>query len=147
MANKTRPIETFGRRIKTARNHAKLTQMQVADAIAKLPYGDSFKQQTLSKLENSKTTDRSEYTVHIAVVCGVNPVWLATGMGKRFDTDTDDYVVGPLVKELLHLPRTTQAQIIAYSAFLAGQSGDMATAVNMEKLAKSLGVEITKSSH
>lgn len=63
----------FGARVHTARKHAKLSQTALAKAV-----GSS--QANIADAE--KTADGSSFTAQIAQVCGVNPDWLATGVGE-----------------------------------------------------------------
>ena len=73
-ANSLQAMPTdFGKRIKTARKHAGLTQKALANKI-------SLAQPSLSHLENSGFA--SVFTAQIADACGVNPRWLATGEGE-----------------------------------------------------------------
>ena len=67
----------FGKRIKTARKHAKLTQVDLAEKI-------NVAQASLSHLENSGFS--SSHTVQIATACGVSAHWLATGEGDMVPT-------------------------------------------------------------
>lgn len=62
----------FGRRIKAARKHAKLTQVKLAKLIG-------ISQGSLSEMESEGMS--STYTVQIARACGVDAGWLATGDG------------------------------------------------------------------
>ena len=68
----SRMATDFGTRIKTARKHAKLTQVQLAAAVG-------LKQSTISEAESTAFT--SSYTAQIANACRVNAHWLATGEG------------------------------------------------------------------
>ena len=68
-------------RFKLARESAHLTQEEVARAlVVRFPYA-SLSQQALSSFE--KSTGRSGYLVELALIVGVNPIWLATGEGPR----------------------------------------------------------------
>lgn len=66
----------YGKRLKTARKHAKLTQRALAQAVG-------ISQGTLSELET--IGHGSAYTYQLAATCGVNPQWLATGDGGMLD--------------------------------------------------------------
>ena len=67
---------SYGARLKAAREHAKLTQYQLAEAAG-------IKQPTVSYLENPKNNcRRSEYTMQLARACNVNPYWLADNEGE-----------------------------------------------------------------
>ena len=63
----------FGQRLLDARKFAKLTQVQLADAVG-------MAQANLSELERSG--QGSTYTPAIAVRCGVDVNWLAYGKGE-----------------------------------------------------------------
>lgn len=65
---------TYGKRLKTAREHAKLTQPGLAEK-------SGVSQQTISKIERGKQ-DGSTYTVQLASACGVRPEWLASETGE-----------------------------------------------------------------
>lgn len=69
----------FGKRLKAARKHAKLTQKELAPLTG-------MSQSNLSDLEN--TAHGSSFTVQIAEACDVNPHWLATGEGEMLDQPT-----------------------------------------------------------
>jgi SOS-response transcriptional repressor LexA len=60
-------------RVKIARKHAGLAQGELA-------LKSGVKQPVISQLEQGKNLG-SRFVVNIAKACGVNPVWLATGMG------------------------------------------------------------------
>lgn len=64
---------TLGERIKAARQHASLTQKQLADAA-------KVEQPLISQLERGKT-QKTAYLTHIAKACRVSAQWLATGEG------------------------------------------------------------------
>lgn len=63
----------FGRRVKAARAHAKLTQKQLAARAG-------MSQSNLSELET--VAHESGRTLQIAMACNVNAHWLATGEGQ-----------------------------------------------------------------
>ena len=72
----------YGERIAKARKHAKLTQGGLANAVKNL-----LTQQAISHLENSDATG-SEYTVQIALACGVRSEWLAMEVGDMIGNHT-----------------------------------------------------------
>lgn len=67
-------------RLKQARKYAGLTQAELAQRIQLLPGGEGFGQTTYQALEAGRVKSTA-YIVHIAMACGVNPTWLATGLG------------------------------------------------------------------
>jgi len=68
---------TFAKRLKLAMDYAGFrTNKQLAESVRKLPAGGKFSQQAAKRLLSGKDK-RTEYIVHIAVACGINPTWLA----------------------------------------------------------------------
>lgn len=66
--------DTTSARVRQARKHAGLTQRQLADLVG-------VRQPTLSDLERGESQS-SAMLIQIAAACGVNPQWLATGLGE-----------------------------------------------------------------
>lgn len=66
-------------RIKAARQHAGLTQRELADRVG-------IAQTAISQLESGKT-QRSTYLFQISEACGVSAMWLANGTGQMIITD------------------------------------------------------------
>jgi len=64
----------FKDRIKIARKHAKLTQLQLAERVA-------LDQTSISNLERGKSHG-SNFTAQIAAACRVSAIWLAEGKGE-----------------------------------------------------------------
>ncbi|MBF0095978.1 MAG: helix-turn-helix domain-containing protein [Magnetococcales bacterium] len=64
----------FGERISAARKNAKFTQKELADRVG-------ISQTAVHKLEKNRSKS-SRRTVTIALVCGVDPIWLETGRGE-----------------------------------------------------------------
>jgi transcriptional regulator with XRE-family HTH domain len=64
----------LGDRVRAARKHGKLTQVQLAERVG-------ISQQTLSALERGESEGSVKLT-EIAVECGVSPEWLARGVGE-----------------------------------------------------------------
>lgn len=71
----------YGERLRTARNHAKLTQQQLADKI-----NNVCTQENISKLERSDATG-SEFTAQFAEACGVRAMWLAEEIGEMIQSE------------------------------------------------------------
>lgn len=64
-------------RIKTARKHAKLTQVELAKLVG-------IDQTSISDLERGKSQS-SSYNARIAAACGVSSLWLENGSGQMID--------------------------------------------------------------
>ncbi|MCV6612890.1 MAG: helix-turn-helix domain-containing protein [Amphritea sp.] len=74
----------FGHRIKQARDHANLTQEQLAERVRRLAGTENFKQQSLQKIEAGQIQS-SGYVALIAEATGTNGVWLTTGKGSMHE--------------------------------------------------------------
>lgn len=72
---------SIGTRVRQARQHAGLSQGDLAIAIG-------VRQASISELE-TRPAASSKHLVKIAQLCGVSPVWLATGEGKMLDGNTE----------------------------------------------------------
>ncbi|HDV6327476.1 TPA: helix-turn-helix transcriptional regulator [Burkholderia cenocepacia] len=68
-------IDTYGKRLRSARKAARLTQKQLADKVG-------LQQATISELENDEYSGSAK-TAEMAEVLGVNALWLAQGTGDR----------------------------------------------------------------
>lgn len=69
-------MNSFGERLKLARDHAKISQSELARRAPPL------KAQAIQHLENpKKKAQGSKYTLALARACGVDPDWLASGKG------------------------------------------------------------------
>lgn len=88
------PGMKYGKRLRTARNHADLTQQQLADKIQNV-----CTQENISKLERSDATG-SEFTAQFAEACGVRAMWLAEEQGDMVD---GLYVHDERIKHLVHV--------------------------------------------
>ncbi|MBU2728800.1 LexA family protein [Acidithiobacillus caldus] len=66
-------METFSDRVRKAREHAGLSQAQLAERVG-------MSQPGIQKLERGGSS--SKFTAQIASVCGVSGEWLATGKGQ-----------------------------------------------------------------
>lgn len=73
--------ETVGDRLKRARKAAGLTQKELADAVF-------TKQGAISDLENGRNNSSTKL-VQMAIVLGVNPRWLSTGVGDAVGKGAD----------------------------------------------------------
>lgn len=110
MKTAIRETTTLAERMKLARAHARLTQVQLARKTG-------IKQPTISDLERGEQT-KSAYTTQIAHACGVSPLWLATGRGDMGATEADEEMAlsddeTRLLAILRSLPTTMQEQILA----------------------------------
>lgn len=80
----------YGERLKLAREHAGLSQEELASRAG-------IKQPSLSYLENPKSNATgSEHTVRFARICGVSVDWLSEGAGEmlpKFYTTTDPKII------------------------------------------------------
>lgn len=70
---------TLGERLKAARAHAGLTQLELSER-------SGASQQAISAIERGDA-DGSTQLVQIAVACGVRPEWLAMELGPMLQTD------------------------------------------------------------
>ena len=66
-------------RIKAARKHAQLTQVELAKLVG-------IDQTSISDLERGKSQS-SSYNARIAAACGINPLWLEDGSGDMVKID------------------------------------------------------------
>jgi SOS-response transcriptional repressor LexA len=66
----------FKDRLKAARRHGKLTQIELAQAVG-------ISQTSITDLERGKSQSTS-FIAELAKACGVDPLWLATGRGEMF---------------------------------------------------------------
>lgn len=88
----------FGKRLKEARKHGRLTQMQLAKKVG-------IGQSTVAELERSGSG--SSHVTAIAAACGVSPFWLADGKGAMLpEANTSP---GPEVKGVYPLISEVQA--------------------------------------
>jgi transcriptional regulator with XRE-family HTH domain len=73
----------FNERLKLARNHAGLTQKALVEKLGRKADGNLLMSQAnLAKMEKNPRTKGSMFTVVIAKACGVDPEWLASGVGE-----------------------------------------------------------------
>lgn len=72
----------FKDRLKAARRHSKLTQIELATAVG-------ISQTSITDLERGKSQSTS-YVAEIAGACGVNPLWLATGKGEMVTGESEE---------------------------------------------------------
>lgn len=81
----------FNKRIREARRNRNWTQEQLAAVLSAMPGMPKIKQTHIERMENRAEGSRSYYTAQIAEVCGVSPIWLATGEGEKVrPTDLPD---------------------------------------------------------
>jgi len=79
-------MSTLAERIKSARNHAKLTQKALALKVG-------VEQPVISQLETGKNL-QSAHLPKIAHVCGVNAIWLSENTGPMTGASVNDSNVG-----------------------------------------------------
>lgn len=115
-------MNTLSIRLKQARKHAKLTQKALADKV-------KVSQPVISQLENGENL-QSVHLLAIANACGVNPAWLANGVGEMLPVDLADLI---RVKELNGLttptspyPRTPSEEdfVLIPQLSVVGECGD-----------------------
>jgi phage repressor protein C with HTH and peptisase S24 domain len=75
----------LSQRIKAARKHAGLTQLDLASRVG-------IAQTAISQLESGKT-QRSSYLTNIAQACEVSPRWLALGLGDMLATEVEAWLL------------------------------------------------------
>jgi transcriptional regulator with XRE-family HTH domain len=92
---------TFGKRLRAARLHAKLTQDQLGD-LAECGQG------VISKIERGDQ-DTSTYTVMFARICGVSPDWLYDGTGPMIITKRIDQYTKP-IQHMVEVAENMDAQ-------------------------------------
>lgn len=107
----------FGKRVVQARKHARLTQVQLAQAVG-------VAQSTIGEAE--KKGFGSSYTPQIAAACGVSPHWLATGDGPMVLEPGQAAPAGPkrsahamLLAECFDMLTDPTARHLAYNAATA----------------------------
>lgn len=87
-------------RIKAARRHAKLSQVQLAAA-------SGITQASISDLERGKSLATS-HCVQIAVACGASPTWLSDGSGEMLEESSGpDESGSPSKKDYALIPQYT----------------------------------------
>ncbi|MDD0974949.1 helix-turn-helix domain-containing protein [Pseudomonas fontis] len=74
-------------RLKQARKHAQLTQVELAERAG-------IKQASVSEIERGLTRT-SGHLVKLATICGVDPVWLSEGTGDMQGVDESNVEQGP----------------------------------------------------
>lgn len=95
-------------RLKLARKHAGLTQVELAERLKGI-----ITQQSLSQLETGEVAG-SAYIVQIAQACSVSPVWLATGEGEMLEQQ-NTYLSPEMqahLKVLQELPEYARTEVI-----------------------------------
>lgn len=95
-------IMNFNDRLKLARQHAKLTQQQLADALGRDDNDQPLMSQAnVSGLERDPNTKGSIFTPQIANACGVDPVWLASGRGEMIPANEGKSVLSYDIKRVV----------------------------------------------
>lgn len=93
-------MSEFGLRLRAARKHAKLTQVQLAKAVG-------MSQGSLSEAELSAAG--SSFTPQLATACGVNAHWLATGEGQMLGSSASNIHYSTTPEERPPLVHSLQA--------------------------------------
>ena len=100
---------TLSGRMRLAREHARLTQAQLAKKTG-------ISQPTISDLERGEQK-KSAYTTQIAHACRVSPLWLATGRGDMDATEEEEMSLSDDEVRLLGmfrgLPQDFQQHVMA----------------------------------
>lgn len=105
----------YGERLRAARAHAGLTQPALANKVG-------MSQPNISNLENGEATG-SEYTVQLAVACGVRPEWLAMEQGEMVDgLYVNDQKAKVVLMAMQKMEEYQKDMIVAASNTLAEQS-------------------------
>ena len=81
-------METFALRLRASREAAGLTQDQLADKA-------NVSQSLITKIESGKS-DESRKTTTLAIVLGVDPIWLATGK-KPYNAPDGKVLAGEMI--------------------------------------------------
>lgn len=76
--SRNNPCMEYKDRVKAARKHARLTQVELAKAVG-------IDQASISDLERGRS-GRSSYNASIAKACGVSALWLEKGTGDMIDS-------------------------------------------------------------
>lgn len=118
-------------RIKAARKHAKLTQVELAKRVG-------IDQTSVSDLERGKSQS-SSYNARIAVACGVNPLWLEDGIGEMvasISTPNDRPVAGESSEALSAEAKQGAADIVL--AMLKKHAAKGMSGAAQEKIAQAV---------
>lgn len=91
-------MRTLGDRVRWAREHAGMSQPELAKKIR-------MAQSRLSKLETDPPKKGTTFIVKIALACKVSAYWLETGKGPR--------ILGELEAAILNLPDNEQREWMA----------------------------------
>jgi phage repressor protein C with HTH and peptisase S24 domain len=110
-------------RIKTARKHAKLTQVELAKLVG-------IDQTSISDLERGKSQS-SSYNARIAAACGVSSLWLEDGLGEMVDAGASSDQT-TLVLAQGQGKTSTAADLVR--AMLATKAGKALSTVAQERL-------------
>jgi transcriptional regulator with XRE-family HTH domain len=106
-------MDTLGKRLKKAREYAKLTQAALAEKAG-------VAQSAVSRIEREEA-DTSGYVVLFAKICGVSPDWLALEDGEMLN-----YALDSKIQTVLHamenLPEYKKDILVQTSIALAEQS-------------------------
>jgi len=127
-----KPYKTFPERLAEARKETifdgrELTQTQLAKDAGTTP-------QVIQHLEANDKSQGSRYTAQIARRCGVDPYWLATGLGEKKGLGADAY---ELAMNWLKLDDASKAKAKEFIETRI-KSNEMVSEVTNPRLNKSL---------
>lgn len=92
-------LDTIGKRLKKARKHADMTQIELASAV-------DAKQGAISDLENGRNNSSTKL-VQMAICTGVNAEWLSTGKGEMVTVSNDEATAMPHMIPVLNYTEVT----------------------------------------
>nr|WP_317629792.1 LexA family transcriptional regulator [Pseudomonas entomophila] len=84
------PAMEYKDRVKAARKHARLTQVELAKLVG-------IDQASISDLERGRSS-RSSYNASIAKACGVSALWLENGKGEMLEARHEQSNVAPVAQ-------------------------------------------------
>lgn len=107
-------MQTYGARVRLAREHAKMSQGQLGKALGGL------KQPSILAIEKRDT--KSKYTLEIAKITGVRADWLETGEGRMLDDKLSVNKPSSFIEKPLTSPDINVQQMLQDVPILGGAS-------------------------